>query len=35
MRNLFDVLVFASMQELYEAIINGFTRQQPVLQDSS
>ena len=35
MRNLFDAFVFASMQELYEAIINGVARQQPVLLDSS
>lgn len=35
MRNLFDSFVFASMQELYEAIVNGVARQQPVLQDSS
>ena len=35
MRNLFDAFVFASMQELYEAIVNGFARQQPVLLDSS
>lgn len=35
MRNLFDAFVFASMQELYEAIINGFARQQVVLLDSS
>ena len=35
MRNLFDSFVFASMQELYEAIINGFARQPLVLLDSS
>ena len=35
MRNLFDAFVFVSMQELYEAIINGVARQQPDLQDSS
>ncbi len=35
MRNLFDAFVFASMQELYEAIINGFARQQLVQLDSS
>jgi len=32
---MFHAFVFASMQELYEAIVSGITRQQPVLQDSS
>lgn len=35
MRNMFHTFVFASMQELYEAIVSGITRQQPVLQNSS
>ena len=35
LRNLFHAFVFASMQELYEAIVSGFERQQPVLQNSS
>ena len=35
LRNLFDSFVFASMQELYEAIVSGIARQKPVLQDSS
>jgi len=35
MRNLFESFVFASMQELYEAIVSGITRQPPVLLNSS
>jgi hypothetical protein len=35
LRNLFHAFVFTSMQELYEAIVSGFERQQPVLQNSS
>jgi hypothetical protein len=35
MRNLFQSFVFASMRELYEAIVSGIARQQPVLLDSS
>jgi hypothetical protein len=35
LRNLFDSFVFASMQELYEAIVSGIARQKPVLQNSS
>jgi hypothetical protein len=35
MRNMFHTFVFASMQELYEAIVSGIARQQPVLQNSS
>ena len=34
-RNMFQAFAFGSMQELYEAIVSGITRQQPVLQDSS
>ena len=34
-RNLFRVLRFASMQELYEAIVSGIDCQKPVLQNSS
>ena len=35
LRNLFHMFVFASMQELYEAIINGFVRQKAALPNSS
>lgn len=35
MRNLFQSFVFASMQALYEALIQGIQRQPPVLQNSS
>jgi hypothetical protein len=35
MRNLFRVFVFASMQELYEAIVSGIACQQPILLNSS
>ena len=35
LRNLFQSFVFASMRELYEAIISGISRQKPVLLDSS
>jgi len=35
MRNLFRVFLFASMRELYEAIVSGIECQQPVLQNSS
>jgi hypothetical protein len=34
MRNLFNAFVFAAMQELYEAIVHGIARQQPVLLNS-
>jgi hypothetical protein len=34
-RNLFHSFVFASMRELYEAMVSGIQRQQPVLQNSS
>jgi hypothetical protein len=35
LRNLFHSFIFASMQELYETIVSGIARQQPVLQNSS
>jgi hypothetical protein len=35
LRTLFDSFVFASMQELYEAIVNGIACQQPVVLNSS
>jgi hypothetical protein len=35
MRSLFHSFVFASMQELYEAIVSGIVRQKPVLPNSS
>lgn len=35
MRNLFRVFVFASMQELYEALVSGIARQRPILLNSS
>jgi hypothetical protein len=35
LRNLFHSFVFASMRELYQAIVSGIARQQPVLQNSS
>lgn len=35
LRNLFHSFVFASMQELYEAIVSGIARQKPVLQNTS
>jgi len=35
MRNLFRVLLFDSMRELYEAIVNGIAPQQPVLLNTS
>jgi len=34
MRNLFQSFVFASMQELYEAIVTGIARRKPVLNSS-
>ena len=35
LRKLFDSFVFGSMQELYEAMVRGIARQQPVLQNTS
>lgn len=35
MRHLFHAFLFASMQELYEALLRGFARQKPVLLDGS
>ncbi len=35
MRNLFRMFLFASMRELYEAIVSGIECQQPVLRNSS
>ncbi len=35
MRNLFHAFLFDSMRKLYEAIVNGIARQQPVLQNTS
>jgi hypothetical protein len=35
LRTMFQSFVFASMNELYETIVTGIARQQPVLQNSS
>jgi hypothetical protein len=35
MRNLFHAFLFNSMRQLYEAIVSGIARQQPVLENSS
>jgi hypothetical protein len=35
LRNLFHSFLFASMQELYEAMVSGIARQQPVVLNSS
>ena len=35
MRNLFESFVFASMQEVYVAMVSGIVRQPPVLLNSS
>jgi hypothetical protein len=35
LRNLFHAFAFGSMQQLYEAIVSGIARQQPVLQNTS